>query len=127
MQIQTTSPEKFRVRPRCGVIAPNAETEVGIWLKSDQQLSNDSKDKFLIMATQSSSAECCNSEVAELWKEKTANDQDVENHRLVCRLTKSESQGDCSGGGAGGLAVKVSDVQNVVLFSNLELMLCVFL
>lgn len=98
------------MRPRCGVIAPNAETEVGIWLKSDHQLSNDCKDKFLVMAIQSTNSDCANTEVAELWKEKTANDQDVENHRLICRLAKSESKGDCSGD-----AVKVIEIQKVFL------------
>lgn len=97
MQIQTTSPEKFRVRPRCGVIPPSEVAEVSIWLKQDQKLNGD-KDKFLVMATMSPmTSDCNNSEVAELWKEKTSNDPDVENHRLVCRLLKSGSKGDCHG------------------------------
>lgn len=76
---------------------PSEVADVSIWLKQDQQINGD-KDKFLIMATMSPlTSDCNNSEVAELWKEKTSNDPDVENHRLVCRLLKSGSKGDCHG------------------------------
>lgn len=76
---------------------PSEVADVSIWLKQDQQINGD-KDKFLIMATMSPlTSDCNNSEVAELWKEKTSNDPDVENHRLICRLLKSGSKGDCHG------------------------------
>lgn len=91
LQIQTTSPEKFRVRPRCGVIPQNESTEVNIWLKSDQILSSDGKDKFLVMAACSPEAECSSQAVADMWRAKSSTDPDVETFRLVCRMDeKSE-------------------------------------
>ncbi|KAH8366240.1 hypothetical protein KR093_010870, partial [Drosophila rubida] len=102
-KIQTTSPEKFRVRPRCGVVAVQSTVEVGIWLKPDQQLSPDGKDKFLVMASFSPSADCASQEVAEIWKEKTTNDPDVENYRLICRQL-SKSKDGLDGTGASDLA-----------------------
>ncbi|KAH8415682.1 hypothetical protein KR222_008663 [Zaprionus bogoriensis] len=117
-KIQTTSPDKFRVRPRCGVIAPKEEAEVGIWLKPDHQLSNDSKDKFLVMATPMNSADCTSSEVAELWKEKAAADPDVENHRLVCRLGGKDggSKGDSQGGSKVKLQQQQEQMANQIKF-----------
>ncbi|XP_032587803.1 motile sperm domain-containing protein 2-like isoform X2 [Drosophila mojavensis] len=90
-KIQTTSPEKFRVRPRCGIIPQNESTEVHIWLKSDQILSSDGKDKFLVMATCTSDSECGSQAVADMWRAKSSTDPDVETFRLVCRMDeKSE-------------------------------------
>ncbi|XP_034111677.1 motile sperm domain-containing protein 2 isoform X1 [Drosophila albomicans] len=92
-KIQTTSPEKFRVRPRCGVIPAQCAVEVSICLKSDHQLSPDGKDKFLVMAAVAPSADCGSQEVADIWKEKGTNDADVENYRLVCRHLGKSKEG----------------------------------
>ncbi|XP_032291163.1 motile sperm domain-containing protein 2 [Drosophila virilis] len=97
-KIQTTSPEKFRVRPRCGVVQPNETTDVSIWLKPDHTLSSDGKDKFLVMATSTPDGGSGAQEVIELWREKTANDSDVENYRLVCRLDEKKDCGVKSDG-----------------------------
>jgi len=98
LQIQTTSPEKFRVRPRCGIIQPNQEASINIWLKSEHQLSGESKDKFLVMAMLAPGGECGGSDVAELWRNKSPSAVDVEQHRLVCRFdeNKPKAQPDCA-------------------------------
>ncbi|KAH8300752.1 hypothetical protein KR059_001805 [Drosophila kikkawai] len=93
-KIQTTSPEKFRVRPRCGIIQPNQAAAINIWLKSEHQLSGESKDKFLVMAMEMPDADC---DLAELWRNKSPNAGNVEQHRLVCRLDekKDKNAADC--------------------------------
>lgn len=98
LQIQTTSPEKFRVRPRCGIIQPNQEATINIWLKSEHKLSDDSKDKFLVMAMVAPGGECGGADVTELWRSKSPTSADVEQHRLVCRFdeNKSKAQLDCA-------------------------------
>ncbi|XP_034483790.1 motile sperm domain-containing protein 2 isoform X2 [Drosophila innubila] len=101
-KIQTTSPEKFRVRPRCGVVPANSTAEVNIWLKSDHQLSPDAKDKFLVMAAFAPSVDCSTQEVADIWKERGTNDPEVENHRLVCRLTGKSKESGAKGEGQDG-------------------------
>lgn len=101
-KIQTTSPEKFRVRPRCGVIQPNQAASINIWLKSEHQLSDD-KDKFLVMAMVAPGPECGGTDVADLWRNKASSAADVEQHRLVCRF-----DGKGAGGGS-GLQVAKSD------------------
>ncbi|XP_041564431.1 motile sperm domain-containing protein 2 isoform X1 [Drosophila elegans] len=94
-KIQTTSPEKFRVRPRCGIIQPNQEASINIWLKSEHQLSAESKDKFLVMAMVAPSSECCGSDVTDLWRNKSPSAVDVEQHRLVCRFDAPKAPPDC--------------------------------
>ncbi|XP_017071246.1 motile sperm domain-containing protein 2 isoform X3 [Drosophila eugracilis] len=96
-KIQTTSPEKFRVRPRCGIIQPNQSASINIWLKSEHKLSEESKDKFLVMAMVASGGECGGSDVAEMWRNKSPTAVDVEQHRLVCRFEESKPKAppDC--------------------------------
>lgn len=91
-KVQTTSPEKFRVRPRCGVLAANESVDVGIWLKQEHELSTEDKDKFLIMGMPTGS-DCSNADVADLWRCKPANSPDVEHHRLVCRMADGCQKG----------------------------------
>ncbi|KAH8384291.1 hypothetical protein KR200_001825 [Drosophila serrata] len=95
-KIQTTSPEKFRVRPRCGVIQPNQTAAINIWLKSEHQLSGDNKDKFLVMAMEMPNGNC---EVADVWRNKSPNASDVEQHRLICSQDERSSGNgsDCQG------------------------------
>ncbi|KAH8339079.1 hypothetical protein KR074_002664 [Drosophila pseudoananassae] len=102
-KIQTTSPEKFRVRPRCGVIQPNQAASINIWLKSEHQLSDENKDKFLVMAMLAPGPECGGTDVADIWRNKASGAADVEQHRLVCRF-----DGKGAGGGS-GLQVAKSD------------------
>ncbi|KAH8378932.1 hypothetical protein KR009_002140 [Drosophila setifemur] len=95
-KIQTTSPEKFGVRPRCGVILPNQETAIRIWLKPEHQLSPELKDKFLVMAMRAPA--CDGVDVSELWKTKAQTGEDVEQHRLVCRFDdKTGGKAECTG------------------------------
>ncbi|SPP77512.1 blast:Motile sperm domain-containing protein 2 [Drosophila guanche] len=84
-KIQTTSPEKFRVRPRCGIISPNEKAEISIWLKSEYKLRGDSKDKFLVMAMLAP-GHCAGADVTDLWRNACTDGPDVEQHRLVCRF-----------------------------------------
>ncbi|KAH8270164.1 hypothetical protein KR018_005089 [Drosophila ironensis] len=101
-QIQTTSPEKFRVRPRCGVIQPDQTVSINIWLKSEFQISSENKDKFLVMAMPAPPMEC-GADIAELWRNKACLPDDVEQHRLVCRLDSlcTQTSVDTSGTGKG--------------------------
>ncbi|KAH8257588.1 hypothetical protein KR038_011670 [Drosophila bunnanda] len=95
-KIQTTSPEKFRVRPRCGVIQPNQTAAINIWLKPEHQVSCDNKDKFLVMAMEMPNPSC---DVTDMWRNKSPNAMDVEQHRLICSQDErnSKSDSDCQG------------------------------
>ncbi|KAH8302183.1 hypothetical protein KR044_003782 [Drosophila immigrans] len=110
-KIQTTSPEKFRVRPRCGVIQPQSAAEISIFLKPDNVLCPDGKDKFLVMATVAPSTDCSTQGVAEMWKDKTTSDADVENYRLVCRNLNKSREGATSVAAAGGSQAGVSGIR----------------
>uniref|UniRef100_A0A1B0FK55 Major sperm protein n=1 Tax=Glossina morsitans morsitans TaxID=37546 RepID=A0A1B0FK55_GLOMM len=81
-KIQTTSPEKFRVRPRCGLINPGETTTVNILLKAEHSLSDNARDKFLIMCLPA--REISNAQVGEFWKKQNNNGPNVEQHRLCC-------------------------------------------
>lgn len=68
-QIKTTSPEKFRVRPSTGVLAPGATTSINVVLQQGQLLATLNKDKFLVMCMElSSDASTSLQDITELWK-----------------------------------------------------------
>ncbi|KAH8239084.1 hypothetical protein KR032_000502 [Drosophila birchii] len=132
-KIQTTSPEKFRVRPRCGVIQPNQTATVNIWLKSEHQLSGDNKDKFLVMAMEVSNPNC---DMTDMWRSKSPNSVDVEQHRLVCQEEKSSISApdfpgkakqnvDCKQDNADVIARQLAFTQNLQ-YVTLALMVLLF-
>lgn len=66
--MKTTSPEKFRVRPSAGCLAPGAQGCVNVTLLPGFQLGGLSRDKFLVMSMQVDSPDMSSQELAELWK-----------------------------------------------------------
>ncbi|XP_023037517.1 motile sperm domain-containing protein 2 isoform X1 [Drosophila willistoni] len=117
-KIQTTSPDKFRVRPRCGVLDPQEVTEINIWLKQEHTLSEENKDKFLVMAMaipHKSSKDCNAADIAELWRNKPTSCPDIEQHRLVCRFHGAGVKscgGAISDDGGNSFVNKVDDGKN---------------
>ncbi|XP_005190834.1 motile sperm domain-containing protein 2 [Musca domestica] len=81
-KIQTTSPEKFRVRPRCGILYPGSTITVNILLKPEHSLSENGKDKFLIMCMPSMDIQ--SNQVTEFWKKAGQQSVNMEQHRLYC-------------------------------------------
>ncbi|XP_067646242.1 motile sperm domain-containing protein 2-like isoform X2 [Eurosta solidaginis] len=84
-KIQTTAPEKFRVRPRCGYLSPSETVTVSIMLKQDYHLGESPKDKFLVMCMPAPvGIEPSQQSMSEAWKMKPPTGSDVEQHRLTC-------------------------------------------
>lgn len=102
-KIQTTSPEKFRVRPRCGVMKANQTVSVNILLKAEHRLGDDQRDKFLVMcmpapADMDSSTP---QHVADVWRQKQIDNAEIEQHRLCCVYKNSEENARNGGYGSG--------------------------
>lgn len=90
LQIKTTSPEKFRVRPSTGILSPGANTIINVVLQQGHEMPVLSKDKFLVMCMElSSDASTTSHDIAELWKNTSSNSIRVEQHRLKCWMTSS--------------------------------------
>ncbi|XP_037938002.1 motile sperm domain-containing protein 2-like isoform X1 [Teleopsis dalmanni] len=87
-KIQTTSPEKFRVRPRCGVLNQGESVTVNILLKPDQTLADGGlkkeKDKFLVMVHPVPSNIDQSEPMTTFWKQVPPNSPNIEEHRLTC-------------------------------------------
>lgn len=66
--MKTTSPEKFRVRPSAGCLAPGEKASVQVTLLQGFQLGGLSRDKFLVMSMPIDSTELSSQELTELWK-----------------------------------------------------------
>ncbi|XP_011195969.2 motile sperm domain-containing protein 2-like [Zeugodacus cucurbitae] len=97
-KIQTTSPEKFRVRPRCGYLAPSETVSVNIMLKQDYHLGEAPKDKFLVMCMPAPvGIEPSQQSMSEAWKMKPQNGNDVEQHRLTCNYRSGTSAASTPG------------------------------
>lgn len=96
-KIQTTSPEKFRVSPRSGILNPGESISVNILLKPEHNLSENSKDKFLIMCLPA--VDIQTSQIVDFWKKQGNNAANVEQHRLCC-VYKDASVGVGSSGTA---------------------------
>lgn len=81
-KFRTTSPEKFRVKPSTGCLAPGAGTTITITLVEGYQLGTVSKDKFLVLSTPVPSANMSTQELSELWKNTSS--KKVHEQRLKC-------------------------------------------
>lgn len=68
MQIKTTSPDRFRVRPTSGLLQPGVTAKITVVLQSGYQIQSIFIDKFLIMAMITEKEEATPSEIAEIWK-----------------------------------------------------------
>lgn len=66
--MKTTSPEKFRVRPSGGCLAPGEKATVHVTLLQGFQLGGLSRDKFLVMSMPVESTDLSSQELTELWK-----------------------------------------------------------
>lgn len=86
-KIKTTAPDKFRVRPSTGVLAPSASATVNVVLQQGQTITTLSREKFLVMCMGLGKEMSTNShDVAELWKNTTAASGLIEQHRLKCSI-----------------------------------------
>lgn len=70
-KIKTTSPDKFRVRPSSGVLAPGANNSINVVLLQGPNNAQSTlvKDKFLVMCMElSPDASTSAQDITELWK-----------------------------------------------------------
>ncbi|CAH1105355.1 unnamed protein product [Psylliodes chrysocephalus] len=81
-KLKTTSPEKFRVKPSTGCLAPGESANVNVTLLPGFQLGGLSRDKFLVMSTPMESNELQGLDLPELWKNTSG--RKVYQHRLKC-------------------------------------------
>ncbi|XP_037933706.1 motile sperm domain-containing protein 2-like [Teleopsis dalmanni] len=108
-KIQTTSPDKFRVRPRCGVLQPGESLDSSILIKATCTLQQDfSKDKFRVISLQITPCEA-KGDTAALYKNLTVDNPNIKEHRLrsapacaaeptECMLNKQKSmESPCMG------------------------------
>ncbi|XP_059610439.1 motile sperm domain-containing protein 2-like isoform X2 [Phlebotomus argentipes] len=86
-KVKTTAPDKFRVRPSSGVLAPGSSMTVNVVLVPGCQLSALSREKFLVMCMALGADKQTNSQdIAELWKNTPSHSHLVEQHKLKCLL-----------------------------------------
>ncbi|XP_074033029.1 motile sperm domain-containing protein 2 [Leptinotarsa decemlineata] len=81
-KLKTTSPEKFRVKPSTGLLAPGESNTVTVTLFPGFQLGGLSKDKFLVMSTTLEPDEIGNVDSVEIWKNSSG--RKINQHRLKC-------------------------------------------
>lgn len=77
-QIKTTSPEKFRVRPSTGPLAPGASVSITVTLHAGYHSTGFAKDKFLVMGIAlpaEGQGEMSAQELGEIWKVKNLKNQ----------------------------------------------------
>uniref|UniRef100_A0A1Q3G2D9 Putative conserved plasma membrane protein n=1 Tax=Culex tarsalis TaxID=7177 RepID=A0A1Q3G2D9_CULTA len=129
-KIKTTAPDKFRVRPSTGVLAPSASATVNVVLQQGQTINTLSKEKFLVMCMGLGKEMSTNShDVAELWKNTLPNSGQIEQHRLKCSIPanldldlgfskggmsmygSAGPSGDMNYAGAGGFGAMAGDKQ----------------
>lgn len=68
-QIKTTSPEKFRVRPSTGILAPGASASISVVLQSGPNVTLLlNKDKFLVMCMEMNDLNASQQDIADIWK-----------------------------------------------------------
>lgn len=68
LQIKTTSPEKYRVRPSVGVLEPGTQLDVSVTVSEQLAPSTLVRDKFLVMGAPASSVDLSSQEVSQLFK-----------------------------------------------------------
>lgn len=66
--MKTTSPEKFRVRPSAGCLAPGGHATITVTLLPGFHFGGLFKDKFLVMSMPVASIDLSAQELTELWK-----------------------------------------------------------
>ncbi|CAL1537982.1 unnamed protein product, partial [Lymnaea stagnalis] len=81
-KVKTTSPEKFRVRPSAGIIAPEKKEEVYVYLVPDVR-ADITKEKFLIMAMETTPGNATDP----ITMFKDAPKDAVMQHKLKCSQT----------------------------------------
>jgi len=86
-KVKTTAPDKYRVRPSSGTLSPMTSANINVVIQKGQQIQPLNKDKFLVMCMALPEGEPLTSdEIANMWKEVTANSPEVEQHRLKCTM-----------------------------------------
>ncbi|XP_012286682.1 motile sperm domain-containing protein 2 [Orussus abietinus] len=87
-KIKTTTPEKFKVHPRIGILRPGEKVDVVVMLQPGYEIRGWLHNiKFLVMCLPITESEM-NKELAEFWK--TA-DKPAENHKRRCTEVVSET------------------------------------
>lgn len=89
-KIRTTSPEKFRVRPSSGTLAPGASQTVLIVVQSGFQMRTVSKDRFLVMSVQIPKTDLSQKELSEVWQNSCGSK--VDEYRLKCQFPEKETR-----------------------------------
>ncbi|CAG9855784.1 unnamed protein product [Phyllotreta striolata] len=84
-KLKTTAPEKFRVKPSTGWLAPGESMTVNVTLLPEYQISGLVRDKFLVMSTPMEPSETEPLDLSELWKNTSG--RKVYQHRLKCIQT----------------------------------------
>lgn len=87
-KIRTTSPEKFRVRPSSGTLAPGATQTVLIVVQPGFYIRTVTKDRFLVMSVQIPKADLTPKELADVWSNSTGSK--VDEYRLKCYFPEKE-------------------------------------
>ncbi|XP_055604265.1 uncharacterized protein LOC129752518 [Uranotaenia lowii] len=89
-KIKTTAPEKFRVRPSNGVLAPGGVASINVvLLQQGHQIAVNpaiNREKFLVMCMALTEMFTNTHDIAEFWKNTPANSAAIEQHRLKCSL-----------------------------------------
>lgn len=86
-KVKTTAPDKYRVRPSSGTLSPITSANINVVIQKGQQIQPVNKDKFLVMCMALPDGEPLTAdEIANMWKEVTANSPEVEQHRLKCTM-----------------------------------------
>ncbi len=82
MQVKTTSPDSYRVRPSTGVIKPDSAAEVSVYLIQGRE-SSIPRDRFLVMAMKVEDDVKSASQVSGLWKTQAKDLSIYMEHRCV--------------------------------------------
>lgn len=89
-KIRTTSPEKFRVRPSSGTLAPGALQTVVIVVQSGFQMRTVTKDRFLVMSVQIPKTDLSQKDLSEVWQNSCGSK--VDEYRLKCQFPEKETR-----------------------------------
>ncbi|CAH1395114.1 unnamed protein product [Nezara viridula] len=85
-KVKTTSPEKFRVRPSCGLLSPLSSASINIVLLTGYTGVNILRDKFLVLSYPLEDHEThANLDLNDIWK-LHSDPKKLEEHRLRCKV-----------------------------------------